>query len=91
MTAPGPGAPVDRFVTGDVRSSVVPWNPTEPAPLDQRPYLEYLERVDTGQPTGVRRLRELHPNPPCHTGGLGPLSWCPRCEHHIVLRPRSTA
>lgn len=77
MTAPPPGSPPDRFVTGDVSSSTVPWAPTDPRPLDQTPYLDYLGRVERGEPTGKARLRQLHPAPPCHTGGRGPLSDCP--------------
>lgn len=90
MTAPGPGAPLDRFATGLVSQGIVPWEPTKPAALDQRTYLEYLERVDTGQPTGRARLQQLYPDPPCHTGGLGPPSACLTCEHKIPLRPRRT-
>lgn len=77
-TAPAP-ALTDRFVT-PADTGIVRWAPTDPAPLPAA-YLaavdDYLRRVDEGGPTGRARLRQLHPNPPCHTGGAGPLSGCP--------------
>lgn len=76
MTAAPVAGPPDRFVTGKVDSPVVPWNPSMPAPVDQRPYLDYLDRVERGEPTGRARMTQLHPDAPCHTGGGGPLSAC---------------
>lgn len=77
MTAPLPGGTPDRFVTGEVQTSGVAWAPTDPAAIDQTPYREYLDRIERGEPTGRRRLQQLHPDAPCHTGGGGALSACP--------------
>lgn len=76
----------DRFAApGGIGS----YQPDEPAPLPPS-YLaaveDYLRRVDEGGPTGRDRLKLLHPDPPCHTGGLGPLSACQTCQHRLVLR-----
>lgn len=69
--------PLDRFATGLHGDS---YRPDHPKAIDQRPYLEYLERVERGEPTGRARMQLLHPDPPCHTGGGGPLSGCVTCS-----------
>lgn len=74
MTAPPAGSPPDRFVTVTEGSS---YRPDNPAAIDQTPYLDYLDRIERGDPTGRARMQQLHPDPPCHTGGGGPLSGCP--------------
>jgi len=55
--------------------------PTEPADLPaayQEAVQDYLTRRETGQPTGLARLRQLHPDPLCHTPGEGRFP-CTRC------------
>lgn len=56
--------------------------PSQPAELPEAYRLavaDYLEREALGYPTGLAWLRLQHPDPPCHTGGAGPLSACPAC------------
>lgn len=67
----------DRFAAPVLHPSGVHWAPSDFRETDQSPYLDYLDRVERGAPTGRARLRQLYPDPPCHTGGGGPLSACP--------------
>lgn len=79
-------ADLDRLANPGLAS---PYQPDDPAPLPPS-YLDavddYLRRADAGEPTGRARMELLHPDPPCHTGGLGPLSACQTCHHRVVLR-----
>lgn len=70
----------DRFANPGPAS---PYQPTDPAPLPPA-YLaavdDYLRRVDGGEPTGRRRMQQLHPDAlTCHTPGEGRFP-CRVCE-----------
>jgi hypothetical protein len=73
---------IDRFAAaGEHPEQPVQWRPKQPAPLPESYLREvdaYLRRVDAGEPTGRARLEQLHPDPPCHTGGGSPTA-CTRC------------